>query len=360
MVTRRAGLPLLAASTLLVSCARDPTDEPACPAGPPAAIATDDGPEDMALVPLADGSHRLLIRVENGIQAATLASDGTVTSAPERVVPAFDSLGLSYRPGDAPGSGELFAIDREAPGVRRFAVRGDRLAPRGLATADPAVLPSPNDLFAVPGSRDLYISNPDLLGIRSRLGRWPSVVLWREGGTPEVVVRDLGFANGIVADPAGRHLLIADYRARRLVAYRRNAASGRLTQVCQVRLPAMPDNLSLDVTDPDRDRVLVAAQESLPRTALHLLVSARLFPSPSRVYEVSFRSLSLDGPRPPGAVDGECLPGKEPPLVWADRGEHVAAGSTAVRVGDRLLVSQIIRPGIFSFACPRASAFSPS
>jgi hypothetical protein len=102
--------------------------------------------------------------------------------------------------------------------------------------------------------------------------------------------------------------------------------------------------------------VLVAAQDSFWRSTLHLLVSSK-FSSPSRVLEVSFKNLTLEGT----GTESVCGIIKRPddpwpPLVWADGGKHVAAASTAVQVGQQLLVSQIVRPGIHSFHCPRPSA----
>jgi hypothetical protein len=152
-------------------------------------------------------------------------------------------------------------------------------------------------------------------------------------------------------------MLVADYRARRLQAYRRNPADGALELLCHVPIDGMPDNLSIDATDGGRDRVLVAAQESFWRTALHLLVSQRVN-VPSRVYSVSFAGLQLEAPKP--GDDPPCNPDYEPELLWADGGEHVAAGSVAVRHGERLLIGQIRRPDVASFFCPSAANRRPS
>ena len=331
-----------------------------CAGESPEVIPTADGPEDMAPVQLEHGGYRLFVRVQNGIQTVALTADGRLHSRAPLPPPdiVFDSLGLSFLKGAGQRPDQLFAIDRGAHAVRRFAVREGRLDQTGTVIAGPTSLPRPNDLLAVPreGSPepDIYVSNPDLFWTRLREGAWPSVVLLRAGEPPRPVVQDLGFANGIVADPTGDHLLIADYRAKRLVAYSRDKASGELAALCHVPLPALPDNLSVDLGDPDR--VLVAAQDSFWRSTLHLLVSSK-FSSPSRVLEVSFKNLTLEGTGTESVCGMIKRPNDPwPPLVWADGGEHVAAASTAVQVGQQLLVSQIVRPGIHSFHCPRPSA----
>lgn len=345
--------PALAA--LLAACAATgPGDDSACLAGPSARIATGAGPEDLVVVPFTDnppGRHLLIVRVQGGLQAATLGPAGAFPTAAEEAAPTFDSLGLSFLPGLGKDPSELFAIDRGAPGVRRFAVKGEGLTPVWSGTADPAVLPSPNDLLAVrgkPGRGDLYISNPDLLGIRSRLGAWPSVVLWREGKPPRPVVRDLGFANGLAANEAGDRVLVADFRARRLVAYRRDGATGDLERLCHVPIDGLPDNLSVDIDDPDR--VLVAAHGSFWRSAFHLIVSSGT-DAPSRVYEVRFADITA----PSGGPGSACTLARAPWLLWSDDGASVAAGSTAVQVGDTLLVGQVRRPGVVAVTCPRPS-----
>jgi hypothetical protein len=353
----------LAASALVAGCAASTVPPLFCLSeSVKPSIATADGPEDMAALRLADGTYRLFVRVQNGIQTMELGPDGTPSPAPALPSDAvFDSLGLSLLPGDGSRPAELFAIDQGAHAVRRFTVRDRRLEPAGAAVVGSTLLPRPNDLLAVPreggGDPDVYVSNPDVFWKRFWRGAWPSVVLLRAGEPPRAVVEDLGFANGIAADRGGKHLLVADYRAKRLVAYRRNDADGGLERLCHVRLPAMPDNLSVHFSaEPDDEGlVLVAAQDSLPLSALHLLVSSR-FPSPSRVFAIRFSDLAL----PNGGSDAECRIKKPmaggqneewPPLLWADGGAHVAAGSTAIRVDDRLLVSQIVRPGIHSFRC---------
>jgi hypothetical protein len=343
------------ASVLLAACAGGARPEPIC-SGEPTGIPTADGPEDMVPVRLGDETYRLFVRVQNGIQTVALASDGALSTGSDPMSDIlFDSLGLSLLEGEGSRPHELYAIDQGAHSVRRFAVRKGGLEPTGAVIAGPTHLPRPNDLLAVAreqgGEPDIYVSNPDLYWTRMREGAWPSVVLLRAGEAPRPVVQDLGFANGIAADPPGDHLLVADYRAKRLVAYRRDRAEGGLTPLCHVPMPALPDNLSVDIDDPDR--VLVAAQDSLWLSGLHLLVSAKV-PSPSRLLEVRFSELDLRG----AGTDSLCgirkgPDGSWPPLVWADGGAHVAAGSTAVQVGERLLISQIVRPGIHSFRCPR-------
>lgn len=339
----------------LASCAAPAGAPLPCGSEPLTVIETGEGPEDMALVPLGGGRHRLFVRVKNGIEISTLTAEGGVEDRQKLACTGFDPLGLSFR-GDADG-GELFIIDRSAHAVRRLApvdatvsnaeLAAGRCPPEAAFAADDE-LPAPNDLLAVPGGKDVYVSNPDLVWFRSWLGRWPSVVLWQGRGEPRPVVTELDFANGMVATPDGRHLLVADYRAKRLVAYRRQD-DGALRPLCRIKLDAAPDNLTSDGSG----RVLVAAQDSVVRSGLHLLLS--LLPilnpagSPSRVYEIDLGRLDLAG-LVPGDATRSCG-GPAPSTIWTDGGRHVVAGSTAVRVGDRLLVSQIVQPGVFVFRC---------
>jgi hypothetical protein len=344
----------------LAACATSGGELPSCPPGEPLRIKTAGGPEDVALVPLPGEAARLFIRVggeESGIDAVTLAPDGTPAPASkiERVATFRRSLGLSYLPGDAQRPDQLFAIDQEEHKIRRFKVKGEALE-EGNAIPGGDLLPRANDLLALArpdAEPDIYVSNPDFFFERLFVDEWPSVALLRDGQQPRAVVNNLATANGIVADPSGNHVLVADYRSRRLQAYRRNPANGGLEPLCHVPIGGMPDNLSIDLTYGTGDRVLVAAQDSFWRAALHLLVSKRV-DVPSRVYVVSFADLQLDALTP--GDDPPCKPEYKPELLWTDGGEHVAAGSVAVRHGERLLIGQILRPDILAFRCPPAAS----
>ena len=326
------------------------------------------GPEDFATLAQPDGTTRVFASIKTrGLSAgeddgriAEIRLDGAARPIGDPKPVAEDGpggrrlhpVGLSLTEGD--DGPRLYVVDSAgdtATGGARivaFDVVPDGLARDGTAISlDDDLLPTANDLLALPDGH-IYISNPvqpffnPMVWLRYWRGEWPALVHLRppesDGSrTAEIPADDLSFANGIAADPTHDRLFVANYSGGEVVVFDRDPSDGSLERRCAIPIDGSPDNLMTEGTT-----LYVAAQHSLLRSFCHL-VAPELCGSPSHAL-----AIRLDAGNPCEAV---AMP------VWDDGGAYVAAGSTAAPVGGSLLVSQIVRPGIYVF--DRAGTGSP-
>ncbi|MGW1373492.1 SMP-30/gluconolactonase/LRE family protein [Streptomyces sp. NPDC002446] len=134
---------------------------------------------------------------------------------------------------------------------------------------------------------------------RYGLDEWPGDILehigtgqllrLRPGGTPEVLLSELQFANGVALAPDESFLVVAETGARRLLRYRLTGPRAGRTDTFAAGLPGYPDNLSLGP-----DRAFWVALAGPRQAALELL--HRL---PLAVRRAAWKALRRLGPLPP-------------------------------------------------------------
>jgi hypothetical protein len=344
---------------------------------PSACLPVGPGPEDFAVLEAADGSIRLFASVktrrlwrkesdDGTIVEVALGRDGQLTGGPTPLWPPRAEVAGDAGPEDADrlqpvgvslteigGRERLYMIDTDGDGgslIRDLDVTEPGVArdggpimlepPAGIDAED--LLPSPNGILALPDGH-IYVSNPvtpqsPAAWLRYHQGEWPSLV---HIGPPDANRRrptdvvaeaaEISFANGIAADPGRQRIFVADYTGQRVVVFKRDPGNGALDGSYSIPIDGLPDNLMTD-----GKTLYVAAQRSRIRTFCNL-VAPGLCGSPSRAYAIDLADIETRG------VDAR------PRLLWDDGGAYVEAGSTAYRLGDELLVSQIVADGIYIF-----------
>lgn len=239
---------------------------------------------------------------------------------------AFHPVGLDLRV-QADGSRRLYVVNRPAPGrsvVEIYELR-DRQAIFRQRLEDP-LLVSANDLVALDDD-ELYVTN-DLIGpawrasLDTLLGLAVGNVVHYRQGQWQLVIDHLAFANGITLSPAGDHLYVAEMRAGTVRDYSRDPVTGRLNAKARVfRVPGNVDNLSwenstwLNVASHPDLLALAASMDDVNKRA------------PTQTYRLNIKT-------------GELRP------LFFDDGQQVSAASVAMRVGDRVILGQLLDDGV--------------
>jgi len=219
--------------------------------------------------------------------------------------------------GDAGESVDIFRLD-EAGNVLRH-VRTVR---------DPAFV-SLNDVAPV-GPESFYASNDH--GRPPRLGHLledfaflsNSSVVYFDGTAGRKVATGLRYANGVLADPGGRYLVVAETTASRLTVFERQSDGG-LKQVGRTEVDTSPDNLTQD----ENGDYLIGAHPSL----LQFLRHAHDLRRRSASQALRFR-LGPDGK--PGT----------PKSFWTDDGRIFSGSSVAAAHGSYWLIGGVFQEGV--------------
>lgn len=241
----------------------------------------------------------------------------------------FRPHGMDLR-AEADGSRSVLAINRRWDGVvavERFTLRGTTLRHRG-SVEDPRLCRA-NEVAFLDGDRFLFTGDHGGCG-------WAAVavenVLNLHRGFVGLVDRDgvrvlaagIGFANGLLPDPAADRLYVAATRERAVLVYRLSAllAGDASPPVERIAVPGGPDNLSRAADG----RVLAAVHPSLFALALHR------YGWPGGVAPTRVVALGADGVTVVAEDDGRRLPAATVAAAWS--GGLIAGSATS----DRLLV----------------------
>lgn len=320
------------------------------------------GPEDFEIYRYPHGETRLLISSARreaffappagSIRSALLHPQGGIGHPRVvRLVDAhdrpwagrdeFNPLGLSLLVNRDKDADLLYVVNigGDANAVEVFEI--DRTDPQRLIwrrTLRDVLLDRPNDLVALPDGR-IYVTNmfsPDNSVVMFD-GAGKGDQQWHRTAAPA-----MKFANGIAASKTGDRLYIADFHSRRLFTVNRDTQDGGLgPDSCSLVLDAHPDNLTW--ADEVHRVLYIAAHTSYVRSALHLFLGSR---APSRILELDTAHLGI----PADARGGICHSTGRRPVVdalpLAALGD-INAASTAVRIDDRIIVSQLKDSRIF-------------
>jgi arylesterase / paraoxonase len=292
------------------------------------------GPEDLEW---ARRSHTLFIssdpRAVEGIAGA--AAGGLYSWDTSDVEARPVALAVSERPfhphglssfEDEDGSVVLFVVnhptDSVSTSVERFVWRSGRLEHQATLR-DPALF-NGNDVVAIDarrfyvtldhGYRETYKRKLELY---SRRGH--GKVAFYDGARFQVVADGIAYANGLALSADGRQLFVASMTQNQLLVYARDPRTNALRRQAAIELPGGPDNVQVGLDG----ALWVGAHPDL--FALKAYSQDRARPSPSRVLRVL----------PP--FDGSASVTE----VFADRGARLGSASTAVDLGDRLVLGAV-------------------
>jgi sugar lactone lactonase YvrE len=228
----------------------------------------------------------------------------------------------------------LVVNDGSVPGIERFLVKDDHLVHdrRWLSP----LLTSPNGIAAISPS-EFYVTNAALSHGFRRTLEWAlglptgNVVHYR--GDWRLVVDNLRFANGIAISPCDNRVYVAEFAARRVLAFDRDPATGQLEDVAAAgfTLPDHPDNLTWD----SAGFLLVGAHVSVWHTFCHLQGICNQ--APSRIYAATVPQT--------GSAAAAAIIELEP-----NADTRLRAATTAARYRDRIFVGQLRQPAILSCA----------
>jgi hypothetical protein len=282
------------------------------------------GPEDFELQQNGPNGPRLILSADDrrghgGGRIVFLDLQGPRQNiAEEATMAGRDSLPPLHPVGISLVGSMLYVIhaDGRQRWIERFQVEGTTLRAAGPPLQSPFVT-TPNDLIALPNG-EIYLSNSgygrskirDLLATLFRAKR--GSVVHYDGRQWKMFAPQIYFPNGVAVD--GDLLFVSVFGEKELRIHSRT--SGSLLKT--VKLDAHPDNLLWEAPG----RVLdIAAHRSSTKTALHALSNHFRSPSIGYAYDVAA-----------GRVD-----------TIYDRPEFNAS-STALAVGDRIYVSQLVDP----------------
>ncbi len=234
----------------------------------------------------------------------------------------FRPIGLSYFSNEE--TQRLFVANAAGRSVEMFDVSKDGDL-RLIETFRERRLTSPNDVVAT-GPRSFYVTNDFDPGRESVLGavqyffRTASGrVLHFDGVAWQAAAEGLRYANGVAMRRDGKRLYVAETTAAAIRVYDRDPRTARLTPAKSVKLPAAPDNLTID----HAGSVWIGAR---PKTLLPPGAGARRGPAASLVYRLD------DIPEMPSTADA----------VFFDDGGRIAASTVAARLGPMLLIGSPI------------------
>lgn len=234
----------------------------------------------------------------------------------------------------------LFVINRHnRPRLRAvevFEVHGDTLKmTRPPLRSDHLI--NPNDILAV-SRNEIYISND--AGSRTQFGiAIERVLRWARGNVIHYdfdsnqwkeVASAIEFPNGFALSSDGRRLFIAATMEKRIRVYSRRTDGELDQEEAPIELPSHPDNLLLE----EDDRINVACHGNMWALLRHMRRIDK--PSPSEVYRLD--------------VDATATVRRE--RLFADDGREISGASTALVIGGRLYISQLMGNGIYVTELP--------
>ena len=230
------------------------------------------------------------------------------------------------------GSHSLLAISRHGDGsatVERYRLNGTALSHEST-TADPLFCRA-NDVAFLDGDRFLFTSSHGGCGWGAviednMLGGRHGFVGLVEKGSARVLIGGIGFANGLLPDPARDRLTVAATREDALLVYR---LSDPRAPPQRIPVPGGPDNLTMA---PD-GRLLVALHPAPLRLALHRYGWPGGAAAPTRV--------AVAGPS-----------GTE--ILVDEDGQRFPAATVSLSWNGRLVIGSVTAPGLL--VCGEAAA----
>lgn len=210
----------------------------------------------------------------------------------------------------------LFAVNEANNSVEIFDItRGGVVHAESIS--DP-LLTSPNSIAAV-GPREFYITN-DVKGGRNGwaadfnfMTRAKSgSVYFYDGQVMRLAAYGLRFANGIDLSPDGAAVYVAETAGNSLRLYSRDPVHNDLTPIDIIKLPASPDNITVDNTGV----IWIGAMPKPLTLPAHARDASRN--SPSAVLSIG--------------------PDRQPAFVYKDPGTELSASTAAVRFGKTLMI----------------------
>ncbi|MHA7871282.1 MAG: SMP-30/gluconolactonase/LRE family protein [Hyphococcus sp.] len=230
----------------------------------------------------------------------------------------FQPLGLDYY--EDAETRRLFVVNAANNSVEMFAVADDGGLTH-LETFAERRMTSPNNVVAV-GRRSFYVTNDVKPGRDTRMGDLHFLtraasgqILYTDGTVWRVAAEGLRFANGVDLSPDGRRLYAAETAGGAIQVFERDAASGALARVNEIKLAAAPDNLMVD----EAGAIWVAALPkplAAPRHAANPQI-----PAPSEVIRIG--------------ADGA------PRTVYRDNGTELSASTAAARLDATLMIGAL-------------------
>jgi len=239
----------------------------------------------------------------------------------------FRPHGMDLR-AESDGNRSILAINRRRDGttvVERFTLSGATLHHQG--TVESPLLCSANEVAFLDGGRFLFTSDHGGCGwgavaFENVLNLHRGFVGLVEGDRTRVLADGIGFANGLLPDPAADRLFVAATRERAVLIYRLSAliAGGGAAMVGRIAVPGGPDNLSMGAGGVLNRRVLAAVHPSLFTLALHRYGLPGGATAPTRIVALG-----------PGGVE----------VVAEDDGRRFSAATVAGAWGDRLIAGSV-------------------
>jgi len=189
------------------------------------------------------------VNPRNGIYA--MALDGSDLRKVSPDIEGFLPHGISLWRG-SDGANRLFVISHPPSGEE--AVEIFDVAPNGDLThlesiSFPAMF-SPNDLVAV-GPRRFYVTNDrryetgPMAMLEAYLALPLSSVAYYDGGEGRIIKGGIAYANGINQSVDGKTIYVAELLKRRIAVFDRNAKTGALKRVKNLKVNTAPDNIEV-------------------------------------------------------------------------------------------------------------------
>lgn len=294
-------------------------------------IAVPPGPEDM-VVDEYNGGVRILISCDDRRQEKKLPDGWIVAYTPltgkldtlvrmgEPVKRPFHPHGIDLAMVD--GEKRLYVVCHDKVGKKHWIAeyKVGEFALEWLRDYDSPLITSPNAVAAMPGG-GCYVSNDrknhDSMWEAILKQKKATVVRCTEGGDAKVVVPRVMYGNGITVGGDGM-VYQASTRGNKIFAY--HVTEDSLVEPSVVAKLVGPDNLRWEGND-----LLVVCHLRGLAFLRHAKNAEK--GSPTVVYQVP--------------IDGE-----KPKVLYANRGQPISAGSTAVIVDGKLYVCQVFEPGI--------------
>jgi len=218
--------------------------------------------------------------------------------------------------------------DEAADTIEQFRVEGDKVTHLrsrtlpGIRTAN-SVAPIGEDAFYFTTD---FGSTSVLMQTFEKFLRIPrGAVYFSNGGETKQVASALQFGNGIVLSPNGQKLYVAEMLARRIRIYNIDHTTATLQESKSLFIDTAPDNLRLD----DKGALYVAAHPRLLDLNAHSKAPWKAR-APAQVLRLR-------------DVEGDT----EMEEVLSDTGINLAAVSTALPIGNHLLMGTIYSDGLY-------------
>ena len=250
-------------------------------------------PHGMSLVELPSGKERLYV-----ISHPLLDGDAEM-----HTIEVFEGAGLNFNHIQTLKSPKLVSPnDVHATLDGRIFVSNDHAAAKGYQrTMDDALKNKTSLLSYFDGKAWTYIGRPVASG---------NGVLLRKEGDKEYVYRSAFFENAVV-----KYEII-----------KTEQGNTDLLEVARINVEHGPDNLELD----EQGNMLVAVHPSVARFLMHLVSPGQK--SPSQIMKINLANQQVQ-------------------KIYANDGTQISAASTAVVLGNRLIMSQVFED--FLLVCPR-------